>query len=175
MHLSWIETECLLGQSAVSPASRSGSFAIGSPLFALAHQLPNASTTYVESIGSTHFRLGSWYISLAVSNSQRIRRRMHQHHESEQVFIQRPRIAELRQAIIAGLPCKPSVEKVARKELRILTLSSLLVNYLNGGIDLFRCESGSSSLYQGFGTLRLLSLAVATSWTWLGVSSEGRT
>jgi hypothetical protein len=56
---------------------------------------------------------------------------MHHHHESEQVFIQRPRIAELRQAIIAGLPCKPSVEKVARKELRTLTFSGLLVRYLN--------------------------------------------
>jgi hypothetical protein len=51
--------------------------------------------------------------------------------QSEQVFIHRPRIAELREAIIAGLPCKPSVEKVARKELRTLTLSSLLVKYLN--------------------------------------------
>jgi hypothetical protein len=51
--------------------------------------------------------------------------------ESEQVFINRPRIAELREAIIAGLPCQPSVEKAGRKELSTLTLSHLLVQYLN--------------------------------------------
>ena len=46
---------------------------------ALVHRLTstNTSTTYEELIGSTHFRLGSWYISLAVLSSQRIRRRMH--------------------------------------------------------------------------------------------------
>ncbi len=52
-------------------------------------------------------------------------------HDSEQAFIQRPRIAELRHSIVVGLPCKPSVEKAARRELRTLALGDLLVRYLN--------------------------------------------
>src|SRR4029077_8243195 len=49
--------------------------------------------------------------------------------EFAQVFIERPRIAELREAIIGGLPCKPQDEKASRKELR--TFSDRLVICLN--------------------------------------------
>jgi hypothetical protein len=49
----------------------------------------------------------------------------------DDTFVQRPRIAEIREAMINEIPCRPSVEKAARAELRSLSFRSLLAQYLN--------------------------------------------